>query len=148
MAETMDEGVVSPGLIGGAAAVMTFGALAYVTVLLFEQLAVGIVVGALSGVGTFFVVPYTIRRGRDDYVRDDHRNLARSFHPGAAGYALSSSGIVVLAFLFVFEDPFLPVVVALALAMTEYVILSRVLPRAGEASTEESEAAWSSDTWE
>ena len=148
MAETMDEGVVSPGLIGGAAALMTFGALAYVTVLLFEQLAVGIVVGALSGVGTFFVVPYTIRRGMDDHVRDDHRNLARSFHPGAAGYALSSSGVVVLALLFVFEDPFLPVVVALALAMTEYVILSRVLPRAGEASTEESEAAWSSDTWE
>ncbi|PSQ28304.1 hypothetical protein BRD06_04130 [Halobacteriales archaeon QS_9_67_15] len=147
MAETMDEGVVSPDLIGGAAALMTFGALAYVTVLLFEQLAVGIVVGALSGVGTFFVVPYTIRRGMDDYVRDDHQNLARSFHPGAAGYALSSSGIVVLALLFAFEDPLLPVVVALALAMTEYVILSRVLPRAGGAPTEESEAAWSSDTW-
>ena len=148
MAETMDEGAVSPGLIGGAAALMTFGALAYVTVLLFGQLAVALVVGALSGVGTFFLVPYTIRRGMDDYVRDDHQNLARSFHPGAAGCALSSSGVVVLALLFVFENPVVPVLVALALAMTEYLILSRVLPRAGEASTEESEAAWSSDTWE
>jgi len=147
MAESIDESVVSPSLVGGAAALLTFGMLAYVTVLLFEQLAVGVLVGALSGVGIFYTVPYTIRRGDESYVRDDHQNLARSFHPGAAGYALSGAGVVVLALLFVLENPFVPVLVALALAMTEYVVLSRVLPRAGESSVED-EDAWSSDDWD
>ncbi|WP_415378824.1 hypothetical protein [Halosimplex sp. TS25] len=149
MAEsTMDESVISPGFVGGAAAVLTFGMLAYVTVLLFEQIAVGVLVGALSGVGIFYTVPYTIRRADENYVRDGHENLARSFHPGAAGYALSGAGIVVLALLFVFESAVVPVAVALALAMAEYVILSRVLPRAGESSVEDHEDAWSSDAWD
>ncbi|WP_123536914.1 hypothetical protein [Halosimplex salinum] len=149
MAEsTLDEGVVSPGFVGGAAALVTFGMLAYVTVLLFDRLAVALVIGALSGVGMFYTIPYTIRRADENYVRDDHQNLARSFHPGAAGYALSGAGVVVLALLFVFENPLLPIAVALALAMTEYVVLSRALPRAGESSVEDHEDAWSSDDWD
>ena len=145
---TMDEVPISPGLVGGAAGVLTFGMLAYVTVLLFDRIAVGALVGALSGVGIFYTVPYTIRRADESYVRDAHQNLARSFHPGAAGYALSGSGIVVLALLFVFETLLLPVAAALALAMAEYVVLSRVLPRAGESSVEDGEDAWSSDEWD
>ncbi|WP_436922988.1 hypothetical protein [Halosimplex amylolyticum] len=149
MAEsTMDESVVSPGFVGGAAAVLTFGMLAYVTVLLFEQIAVGVLVGALSGVGMFYTVPYTIRRADESYVRDDHENLARSFHPGAAGYALSGAGVVALALMFVFEGALVPIAVALALSMTEYVVLSRLLPRASESSVEDHEDAWSSDEWD
>ena len=145
---TIDEGPISPGLVGGAAAVLTFGLLAYVTVLLFGRFAVGVFVGALSGFGIFLTVPYTIRRADESYVRDAHQNLARSFHPGAAGYALSGAGVVVLALLFVFESALLPVAASLALAMAEYVVLSRVLPRAGESSVEDHEDAWSSDEWD
>ncbi|WP_049930210.1 hypothetical protein [Halosimplex carlsbadense] len=145
---TMDEIPISPGLVGGAAGVVTFGMLAYVTILLFDRIAVGVLVGALSGVGIFYTVPYTIRRADESYVRDAHRNLARSFHPGAAGYALGGSGVVVLALLFVFESVLLPVAAALTLAMAEYVVLSRVLPRAGESSVEDDEGAWSSDDWD
>ncbi|QLH75996.1 hypothetical protein HZS55_01150 [Halosimplex rubrum] len=149
MSETaMDDAPISPGLVGGAAGVVTFGMLASVTVLLFDRIAVAVLVGALSGVGIFYTVPYTIRRADEDYVRDAHRNLARSFHPGAAGYALSGAGVVVLALLFVFESLLLPVAVALTLAMAEYVVLSRVLPRAGESSVEDHEDAWSSDEWD
>jgi len=144
----MDEVPISLGLVGGAAGVLTFGLLAYVTVLLFDRIAVGVLVGALSGVGIFLTVPYTIRRADEGYVRDAHQNLARSFHPGAAGYALSGSGVVVLALLFVFDSLLLPVALALTLAMTEYVVLSRVLPRAGESSVEDHEDAWSSDEWD
>ncbi|MFB6140209.1 MAG: hypothetical protein ABEJ26_07215 [Halosimplex sp.] len=146
MAESsLEQSPISPGAVGGAAALLTFGALAYVTVLLFEQLAVGVVVGALSGVGIFFTVPYTIRRADPEYARDAHENLARSFHPGAAGYALSGSGVFALALLFVVENAALSVLVALALAMAEYVVLSRVLPRAGEAASEDADGDWSSD---
>ncbi|MFC7141599.1 hypothetical protein ACFQMA_17385 [Halosimplex aquaticum] len=149
MAEsTMDESVVSPGFVGGAAAVVTFGALAYVTVLLFEQIAAGVLVGALSGVGIFYTVPYTIRRADESYVRDDHENLARSFHPGAAGYALSGAGIVALALMFVLENALLSVLVAVTLAFAEYVVLSRALPRAGESSVEDHDGDWSSDDWD
>jgi hypothetical protein len=145
---TMDEGPISPGLVGGGAAILTFGMLAYVTVLLFDRIAAGVLAGALSGVGIFYTVPYTIRRADESYARDAHQNLARSFHPGAAGYALSGAGVVVMALLFVFDSVLLPVAAALALAMAEYVVLSRALPRAGESSVEDHEDAWSSDDWD
>jgi hypothetical protein len=145
---TMDGSPVGLGVVGGAAGVVTFGMLAYVTVLLFDRLAVALVVGALSGVGIFLTVPYTVRRADESYVRDAHRNLARSFHPGAAGYALSGAGLVVLALLFVLDGAALAIAVALALAMTGYVVLSRVLPRAGEESVEDHEDAWSSDDYD
>jgi len=144
----MDELPISPGLVGGVAGFVTFGMLASVTVMLFDRLAIGVLVGALSGVGIFYTVPYTIRRADESYVRDAHQNLARSFHPGAAGYALSGSGITVLALLFVFDNVLLSVAPALTLAMAEYVVLSRVLPRAGESSVEDHEDAWSSDEWD
>ncbi|WP_135365393.1 hypothetical protein [Halosimplex halophilum] len=144
---TADDGPVGPAAVGGVAAVVTFGMLAYVTVLLFDRTALGVVVGALSGVGIFYTVPYTIRRGDPEYASDAHRNLARSFHPGAAGYALSGAGVVALALLFVFEDALLSVAVALTLALVEYVVLSRVLPRAGEAVADD-ESDWSSDEWD
>ncbi len=143
-----DDGPVGPAAVGGVAAVVTFGMLAYVTVLLFDRIAVGVLVGALSGAGIFLTVPYTIRRGDPEYARDAHPNLARSFHPGAAGYALSGAGVVALALLFVFETPLLPVAVALSLALVEYVVLSRVLPRAGERADADDGAEWSSDDWD
>ncbi|WP_459194310.1 hypothetical protein [Halosimplex sp. J119] len=145
---TADEPPIGPGAVGGVAALFTFGALAYVTILLFDQIALGVVVGALSGVGIFYTVPYTIRRADETYVRDEHENLARSFHPGAAGYALTGAGVVVLAFMFVFEGALVSIAIALALAMTEYVVLSRTLPRAGESAVEDGEDAWSSDEWD
>lgn len=145
---TVDDSAVSPGMVGGGAALLTFGVLAYTTVLLFDRVAVGVLVGALSGVGIFYTVPYQIRLADETYVRDVHQNLARSFHPGAAGYALSGSGVVVLGIMFVLEDPILSVGVAVTLAMTEYVVLSRVLPRAGANADEADDTAWSSDEWD
>jgi hypothetical protein len=145
---TTGEGSVGPAAVGGIAAVVTFGMLAYVTVLLFDRIAVGIVVGALSGAGIFYTVPYTIQRDDPGYARDAHPNLARSFHPGAAGYALSGAGVVALSLLFVFETPLLPVGVALSLALVEYVVLSRVLPRAGEGTDADDGVEWSSDDWD
>lgn len=145
---TIDEDSVGLTLFSGVAAVVTFAVLTCVTVLLFEQLAVGVVVGALSGVGTFLTVPYTFYRQNPEYARDAHQNLERSFHSGAAGYALAGSGVVALALLFVFDAARIPVAVALTLAMVEYVVLSRVLPRADESAGEDDEDAWSSDDYD
>lgn len=145
---TLDEGPITPGHVGGVAAAVTFGTLAYVTVLLFGQLAVGVLVGALSGVGIFYTVPYTIRRGDESYVREEHQTLSRSFHPGAAGYAFSGAGVVALALLFVLDEALLALLLAVTLAMVEYVVLSRVLPRAGVSSVEDGEDGWSSDDWD
>lgn len=104
---TVDDSAVSPGIVGGGAALLTFGVLAYTTVLRFDRVAVGVLVGALSG-----------------------------------------SGVVVLGIMFVLEDPILSVGVAVTLAMTEYVVLSRVLPRAGEEDEQTDDAEWSSDEWD
>jgi len=92
--------------------------------------------GALSGAGTYLMLPYTIRRAavqngelsEDDLGGDE--NLARGgFHPGAAGYAFSTAGIVVLAVMFIVEDPLIVVPVGFVLPLVEYTVLSQVLPR-------------------
>lgn len=117
---------VTPGRVAVAGAVVSFLALAYVGVLLFDDVAFGVVIGALTGVGSYFLLEYVFRGvaddGRDDAATD-------SFHRGAVGYAFSASGVVALAAMFVVENPALAVGVALALAATEYAVFSRFLPR-------------------
>jgi len=129
---TADETVLSPTALGGAAGLLSFGALAYVTLLLFDELAVAVVVGALSGLGSALVVPYSVQRSVEGYGPDRPANLERNVHSGAAGYALSTSGVTALAFLFVLDQPTVAVLVAVGVAAVEYVVLARVLPSADE----------------
>lgn len=130
-----DDDVV-PSLLPPIAGLVTLAALAGAGFVATESPLASIAAGALTGAGTYLMLPYTIRRAaveNGDRSEDDmsgEETLARGgFHPGAAGYALSGSGIVVLAVMFVVEDPLLAVPAGVAIAVLEYTVLSRVLPR-------------------
>ena len=126
MATAADDAVQS-SVVTLFSGLTTFGALAYVTVLLFDQLAVGVIVGLMSGVGTALFVPY-VMRAQGSGPTSGH--AGSRIHRGAVGAALSGSGIFVLALMFVFEDPVTAVGIGVALAAVEYVVWSLVLPRA------------------
>jgi hypothetical protein len=117
-------------LIAAVSGIGTVGAFAYLTVLLFENVPLGIVVGALSGTGTALLVSYFVSLEEDGPASD---NVVRAFHSGAAGFGLSGAGIVTLAMLFVLERPLPSLAVGLAVGALEYAVVSRVLPRSGGA---------------
>jgi len=135
MSALQSDDEVVPSILPPIAGLFTFGALAGVGFLAVESALVGIVAGALSGTGTYLMLPYTIRRAaieNGELSEDDlggEENLARGgFHPGAAGYALSTSGIVVIAVMLAMEEALVAVAAGVALPIAEYTVLSRVLP--------------------
>lgn len=144
-----DDGSV-PAYLGPAAGLASLFVFGVVGALVHGSLLVGVVAGAFAGGGSYFVVPYRLRResgseGDDDEVgwssgaesewsSDDDGwstpdNQVRRFHPGAAGYGLSTGGIVAIAAPFVVDSAPVAVGAAVALALAAYSVLSKVLPR-------------------
>jgi len=136
MSALQSDDEVVPSLLPPIAGLFTFAALAGAGFLATESAVAAVVAGALSGSGTYLMLPYFIRRAavqNGELSEDDlggEENLARGgLHPGAAGYAFSTAGMVVIALMFVFEDPLIAIPAGVALPVLEYAVLSRVLPR-------------------
>lgn len=120
-------------LIAAASAATSAVALAAATVLVFDQLAFALAVGAFSGVGSFFLVGYVLRGAQGASGGTD---AVETFHRGALGFAASGSGITAFALMFVFENPGIALGGGLGLATMEYLVLSQVLPREPDAESE------------
>ena len=130
---TADDDTRDPGRPVGSA-LLSFGLLAYVAVYFFDQVPLALAVGALAALGTLLSVPYK-RRRRGDYALELGTSTGRRLHPGAAGYALSVSAFAALGAMFALDDAVRAVLGAVAVALAGYLLLSRVLPRAGETAT-------------
>jgi len=136
MSALQSDDEVVPSILPPIAGLFTFAALAGAGYMATESALAAVAAGALSGAGTYLMLPYTIRRAaveNGDLSEDElggEENLARGgFHPGAAGYAFSTAGIVVIAVMFVVEDPLIAVPVGFVLPLLEYTVLSQVLQR-------------------
>lgn len=126
----------SSELVAAASGVTSTVGLVVVAVVLLDQLAFGIAIGALSGLGSYLLTGYLLR-GAEGASRED--NVVETFHRGALGFAASGSGVAALALLFVLEQPALALGGGIALATLEYLVLSQVLPR--EIDADASDAA-------
>jgi hypothetical protein len=126
MSETAD-GPVSLTAIGAISGALVAVVLAVVTVQTVGGVAIGALIGVLSGIGTYLLIPYLVRLDR--YGQADAGEGGR-VNEGAAGAALAASGVVILALLFIFEDPLIAAGVGLPLTGLEFVIWSLALPRA------------------
>lgn len=138
--DDVEESAPSYELIAGLAAVLTAGVLTYVAHLLFEAPLFGVTVGVWTAVGIYLLLPYSMRRAEAGPVEagdggdggrqaDDGTGALGDLHVGAAGYAVSGSGIVALSLGFVVGPTGTAFGAAVLLAALEYVVLARVLPR-------------------
>lgn len=120
---------------GGALALTTAAAFAAAAHLLHDALAVGVVAGGVSALGTFWFFEYAVRKNDEADSEDGGEwssgddNLTSGFHRGAAGFALAPVGASTVALLYFFANPALAVAAPVALASMEYLLLSQVLPR-------------------
>lgn len=126
MSETTDSSM-SLSAIGAVSGVLVAVVLAVVTVQTGGGVPIAALIGVLSGIGASLLVPYLVRLDR--YGQGDPDDGGR-VNEGAAGAALAASGVVVLALLFIFEDPLIAAGIGLPLTALEFVIWSLALPRA------------------
>lgn len=127
-------------LIGVASAVGSFAAIAYVSYLLFDAPAFGVLAGAMVGAGSYFHLPYFMRFEGDDAsatdevtgdaVTDDAGAAggASQFHGGALGLGLDAGGIAAVALAFVVGASGTALAAGVLVALVGYLVLSRILP--------------------
>lgn len=126
-AETDDSNALSPTLLRviGVGDVVMF---AIIGLLLFDDIVFGAIAGALTGVGTVWFLSWSLGSNDAD-SRAEPAGLTAQIHRGAAGAALMGSGIIAIALMFVREEPLFALGLGLGVAIVEYPILSRVLPK-------------------
>ena len=129
-----EDGPLTPTRIGVAAGTMdvvVFTAMGYIT---FDNVAIGGITGLLVGLGVFCFLPVFVQPGEDnglgDRVPDDDTAPLRGFHRVAAGFALSTAGIVLFATGFVEIDLLVGVPAALAAAVGVYLVAGFAMPNA------------------
>lgn len=127
-AETDDSNALSPTLLRviGVGDVVMF---AIIGLLLFDDVIFGAIAGTLTGVGTVWFLSWSLGGSDDANRRGEPAGLTAQIHRGAAGAALMGSGIIAIALMFVREDPLFALGLGLGVAIVEYPILSRVLPK-------------------
>jgi hypothetical protein len=113
--------------IGAVSGVVVAVGLATAAILTVGGVAIAALIGVLSGIGAYLLVPYLVRLDR--YGQGEAGDGGR-VNEGAAGAALAASGVVILALLFIFEDPLIAAGIGLPLTVLEFVIWSLALPRA------------------
>lgn len=115
------------------AALTDVPAFAAVTHFTFGEPFSGAVAGLLTGLGIYLFLPWAASGDQDvgpsGGVDAGISAESGGLHPGAAGGALMSAGVLFLAVQFTDFDPLLGLAGALVLAAAEYAVLSQVLPR-------------------
>lgn len=113
--------------IGAVSAVFLGAVLAVVTYRTAGGVPISALVGLISGVGAYFLVPYLVRLDRFGQADEGEGS---GLNAGALGAALSATGFVVLALLFIVGNPVVAAGIGVPLAGLEFVIWSLALPRA------------------
>lgn len=133
-ADPFEDGPITPERLAGFFAVVDVVIFTIVAHLIAERPAVGALAGLFVGAGVFLFLPIIVQTGEDGDLEqlepDDPGHPLRSFNRVAAGFALSSGGIVVLVPLFTDLNPFLGVPAGLAVSVALYVPLAWALPNA------------------
>lgn len=123
-------GIQQIAAIAGLTDVPAFAAITY---LQFGEPFSGAVAGLLTGLGIYLFLPWAASgdgdSGSSGSVDAGAGAASGGLHPGAAGAALMSAGVLFLAVQFTDFDPLLGLAGALVLAAVEYAVLSQVLPR-------------------
>lgn len=146
------DGTALQTIFGPVGAIGSATALAVAVYLVAESALLAAVLGALTGVGSYLMLPWVLTleqpesesptsesedafgSGSTDAADDSvGPTTAGGFelHRGAAGVALETGAIVGFAAFFVLEDPLLAAGIAPAAAVVEYPLLSLVLPEGG-----------------
>lgn len=133
----VNENVIT--LIGVSSGVMNFVALTAVCYFLFETdwLAFGIVVGLLSGVGSFLFIPWLLRQQNettdetdaaaefaDDVVAEHRRDDSGGTRTAALGIGLEAAGIGMFAGRLALEEIFLGGGIGIAVGLVVFLIAS------------------------
>lgn len=132
-AESVDEGGLSPALLGIGAGIVDVAVFAYLGLELVDDPVFGAFVGLVLGIGTYMFLPGAMARDREPDT-DDLEPVAvgtrvRSFHRTAAGLALPPAGIMLFAWRLINDSLLLGVVGTAIIALAIYVPLAVLLPR-------------------
>jgi|GEM_PF-1911499 len=120
--------------VGAASGVLTAVALGFATLRTGGSAGIATLVAVVSGIGAFLFVPYVVRLDR--FGQADADEDSQRVNPGAAGAALTATGLVVLALLLILEDPLLAAGIGVPLGALEFAIWSLALPWAAQSPKE------------
>lgn len=132
---SFEDSPVTPTRIAAMAAVMDVVVFAAVGHLVLEDIAIGGIAGLLVGIGVFCFLPIFMHVGEDESFEalapiDADGAPLRAFHRLAAGFALSSAGMVLLATGFAEVELVVGLPAALAAAVGVYLVAGLALPNA------------------
>ncbi|WP_226040121.1 hypothetical protein [Natrinema sp. DC36] len=132
-AESVDEGGLSPALLGIGVGVVDVAVFAYLGLELVDDPIFGAFVGLVLGIGTYLFLPGAMAKDRERDT-DDLEPVAvgtrvRSFHRTAAGLALPPAGIMLFAWRLINDSLLLGVIGTAVIALAIYVPLAVLLPR-------------------
>ncbi|WP_254762745.1 hypothetical protein [Natrinema marinum] len=105
---------------------------AYVSLVLFDDLLFGAVVGLVIGLGMYLLLPKVMAdesEAGDEVPSADVGTRLRGFHRTAAGLALPPAGIVLFGWRFVSETLLTGLLLALLAAAVIYLSLAVLLPQ-------------------
>ncbi|PGF15708.1 hypothetical protein CP556_05970 [Natrinema sp. CBA1119] len=132
-AESVDEGGLSPALLGIGVGVVDVAVFAYLGLELVDDPVFGAFVGLVLGIGTYLFLPGVMARDRerdtDDLEPVTVGTRVRSFHRTAAGLALPPAGIMLFAWRLINDSLLLGVIGTAVIALAIYVPLAVLLPR-------------------
>lgn len=131
--ESVDEGGLSPALLGIGVGVVDVAVFAYLGLELVDDPVFGAFVGLVIGIGTYLFLPAVMARDRERDT-DDLEPVAvgarvRSFHRTAAGLALPPAAIMLFAWRLINETLLFGLVGTAIIALAIYVPLAVLLPR-------------------
>ncbi|GAB3668119.1 hypothetical protein [Halopiger thermotolerans] len=132
--DSFEDSPVTPTRIAAAAAVMDVVVFATVGYLALDDIAIGGIAGLLVGAGVFCFLPLFMHVDEDGALEElapvDDGAPLRAFHRLAAGFGLSSAGIVLLATGFAEVGLAVGLPAALAAAAAVYLVGGFALPNA------------------
>lgn len=128
--DPFEDGPLTPERLGIAAGAMDAAVFTYLGHVLFEDPAFGALVGGIVGLGMYLFLPSVLTAETGDGVEERGGATAGGFHRPAAGFALGSGGIVLLATRFASVDLLTGAAAVVVLVAIEYGVVSRLLPRA------------------
>lgn len=122
---------LTPNRIGAIAGAWDLVVFPVVTYVVFEEIVTGLVAGALVGVGMFLFLPYAMRSNESSESGGQTvggGQQIRRFNRGAAGFAVSVSGMLFLTWRFATDEWLLGLAGVPVVAFVGYVVLSTILP--------------------
>ncbi|WP_408959767.1 hypothetical protein [Natrinema sp. 74] len=129
---SVDDGGPPLQLIALGAGAIDVPVFAYVSLVLFDDLAFGAFVGLVVGLGMYLLLPEIMAdngEADDEVPSVEVGTRLRGFHRTAAGLALPPAAVTLFGWRFVSEALLMGVLVALFIAAVIYVSLAVLLPQ-------------------